>query len=122
MTTTPALTHVFVPVRDQDEALAFYRDVLGFEVRQDMPFDGFRWLTIGSPSHPDIEINLENPFMGRSKEDGEAILALVAKGVMSSLIFRTDQHQFKAGLQFSYQQDEQTTGEHETMGTTRGEK
>ncbi len=90
MTTTPILTHCFLPVRDQDEALTFYRDLLGFEVRQDMPFDGFRWLTIGSPDQPDVQINLENPFMGRSKEDAEAILALVAKGVMSTLILRTD--------------------------------
>jgi catechol 2,3-dioxygenase-like lactoylglutathione lyase family enzyme len=50
------LSHATVWVHDQDEARAFYTDILGFEVRTDQTMDGFRWLTVGPPSQPDIEI------------------------------------------------------------------
>ena len=90
MTTTPSLKICFVSVSDQDEALTFYRDVLGFEVRSDVPFDQYRWLTVSPPSQPGIELNLENPRMGRSAEDADAILALVAKGSMPALIMETE--------------------------------
>ena len=45
------LTSVFVD--DQDHALTFYTDTLGFELRQDVPMGEFRWLTVGSPEQPD---------------------------------------------------------------------
>ena len=89
MTTTPSLKICFVSVHDQDEALAFYRDVLGFEVSSDVPFDQYRWLTVTPPAQPGLELNLENPRMGRSQEDADAILALVAKGSMPALIMET---------------------------------
>ena len=90
MTLTTTLRICFLPVRDQEEALTFYRDLLGFEVRADAPFDQFRWLTVGPPNQPDIEINLENPSMGRSPEDAATILGLVAKGSMTSMIFHVN--------------------------------
>jgi catechol 2,3-dioxygenase-like lactoylglutathione lyase family enzyme len=53
------LSHATVFVLDQDEALKFYRDKLGFEVRTDMTMDnGFRWLTVGPKTQPDMEIIL----------------------------------------------------------------
>lgn len=58
------VSHVFITVHDQDVALAFYRDVLGLEVRTDAPFETFRWLTLGSPEQPDVEVVLEIPEMG----------------------------------------------------------
>ncbi|MHB1615504.1 MAG: VOC family protein, partial [Actinomycetes bacterium] len=61
-----SISHCFLLVRDQDEALAFYRDVLGLQVRTDVAFEGMRWLTVGPGSQPGLEIVLESPGMGRS--------------------------------------------------------
>ena len=47
------LSQCFIAVDDHDAALAFYRDVLGFEVRNDVGFEGMRWVTVGSPAQPD---------------------------------------------------------------------
>lgn len=84
------VSHLFVLVDDQDKALAFYRDVLGLEVRVDAPLEDFRWLTLSAPGQRDLQVVLATPEMGHSGEDAAAIQALLAKGVMSSLIFDTD--------------------------------
>lgn len=86
---TLRLSHAFVTVDDPDKALTFYRDVLGLEVRQDVPFDGFRWLTVGPADHPELQIGLLPPEMGRSEGDATALTALMAKG-LSAVIFRCD--------------------------------
>src|SRR5438093_160835 len=52
------LSHSFLEVDDQDKALAFYRDVLGLEVRNDVTFEGMRWLTDGPKSPPDRELDI----------------------------------------------------------------
>jgi catechol 2,3-dioxygenase-like lactoylglutathione lyase family enzyme len=53
------LSHATIYVLDQDEALKFYRDKLGFEVRNDMTMDnGFRWLTVGPKTQPELELIL----------------------------------------------------------------
>src|SRR5262245_42813730 len=53
------MSHVTIYVLDQNEALKFYRDKLGFEVRKDATMDnGFRWLTVGPKTQPDLEIIL----------------------------------------------------------------
>jgi catechol 2,3-dioxygenase-like lactoylglutathione lyase family enzyme len=53
------LSHATIYVLDQDEALKFYRDKLGFEVRKDGTMDnGFRWLTVGPKTQPDVQIIL----------------------------------------------------------------
>ena len=87
---TIRLSHAFVTVDDPDKALTFYRDVLGLEVRQDVPFQGFRWLTVGPADQPDLQIGLLPPEMGRSEGDAAALHALLAKGVLSAPIFRCD--------------------------------
>ena len=87
---TLRLSHAFVTVDDPDKALTFYRDVLGLEVRQDVPFDGFRWLTVGPAGQPELQIGLLPPEMGRSEGDATALKALMAKGVLSAVIFRCD--------------------------------
>ena len=82
----------FIPVDDFDKALAFYRDVLGLEVRNDVAFEGMRWVTVGSPSQPDMEIVLE-PAIGdpyASDEDKAAAAVLLAKGLLRGVIFRSD--------------------------------
>ena len=52
-----ALASVFVD--DQDRALRFYTEVLGFEKRADVPVGEFKWLTVGSPESPGVELLLE---------------------------------------------------------------
>lgn len=83
------LNHAFVQVHDQDEALAFYRDVLGLELRVDAPFESFRWLTVGPKDQPDLQIVLEDVGMGRPADRG-TLQELLAKGSLSGLIFATD--------------------------------
>ncbi|MGW4422003.1 VOC family protein [Streptosporangium sp. NPDC004631] len=83
------LSHTFIQVHDQDEALAFYRDVLGLELRVDVPFEGFRWLSVGPPSQPEVEIVLEAVGMGRPA-DQATLQGLLAKGSLSGVIFLTD--------------------------------
>jgi catechol 2,3-dioxygenase-like lactoylglutathione lyase family enzyme len=87
---TIKLSHAFVWCLDQDEALRFYTDALGFEVRTDAPMEHMRWLTVGPPDQPDVEVGLLEPVPGASAEDSEAVRRLVAKGVLGSLLFRTD--------------------------------
>ena len=81
----------FLSVDDHDKAIEFYRDALGFEVRNDVRAYGMRWVTIGPPSQPDINIVLEPPAAdpGISPSDREAISDLLAKGLLRGLNFRT---------------------------------
>jgi catechol 2,3-dioxygenase-like lactoylglutathione lyase family enzyme len=84
------ISHTFLPVADQDEALAFYRDVMGLEVRTDVTMEGFRWLTVGSPEQPGLELNLEAVGMGKPETDHDTLRALMAKGSLATLIFMSD--------------------------------
>jgi catechol 2,3-dioxygenase-like lactoylglutathione lyase family enzyme len=80
---------MFILVHDPDEALGFYRDALGLEVRNDVSSDGFRWITVAAPDQ-DVEIVLSQPHGGRSQVEGDALLSLVTKGSLQAAIFRTD--------------------------------
>ncbi|WP_374774548.1 VOC family protein [Streptomyces sp. NBC_01310] len=86
------LAQCFIAVDDHDKALAFYRDVLGLEVRNDVGFEGMRWVTVGSPGQPDVEIVLEPPLADRnaSPSDRQAMAELLAKGLLRGVIFSTD--------------------------------
>ena len=86
------LASCFIAVDDHDKALAFYRDVLGLEVRNDVGFEGMRWVTVGAPSQPGVEIVLEPPVAdpGASTSDKEAAAELLAKGLLRGVIFDTD--------------------------------
>lgn len=85
------LSQCFIAVDDHDKALAFYRDVLGLEVRNDVGFEGMRWVTVGSPLQPDVEIVLEPPAAdpSTSPADKQAMAELLAKGVLRGVIFST---------------------------------
>ncbi|GAT88370.1 lyase [Paenarthrobacter nicotinovorans] len=85
-----SLKYAHVTVNDVDESLAFYRDALGLEVRNDVGSDGQRWVTLGSDAQPDLELVLSPPHAGRSQADGDAIQELLTKGVMPMLVFSTD--------------------------------
>lgn len=87
---TISLHFVNVTVNDVDEALAFYRDTLGLEVRNDVASGGFRWVTLGSTAQPGVEIVLSEPHAGRSQADGDAMQQLLTKGALPMLVFRSD--------------------------------
>ena len=87
---TISLQYAGITVTDVDEALGFYRDALGFEVRNDVANGGFRWVTLGSPVQPDLSIVLSEPHAGRSQADGDALEELLVKGVLQTLVFRSD--------------------------------
>jgi catechol 2,3-dioxygenase-like lactoylglutathione lyase family enzyme len=89
-----AMSHAGVWVRDQDEAKTFYTEKVGLEVRQDVTLEemgGYRWLTVGPPGQPDVQLILSRP--GPPPVDpgtAEQLLELIAKGAMPGGIFRTD--------------------------------
>ncbi|GAA4213947.1 VOC family protein [Actinocatenispora rupis] len=87
---TVSISTVHVLVDDPDAALAFYRDTLGLTVRNEVAHDGFRWIVLYAPSQPEIQIVLSQPHAGRSQQDGDTIAALLAKGELRPLHFRTD--------------------------------
>ncbi|WP_369136867.1 VOC family protein [Modestobacter versicolor] len=72
----------FLPHTDPEASLAFYRDVLGFEVRLDVGYDGMRWITVGPPGQPDTAIVLHPPTAspGLTDDEQRTILELIAKG------------------------------------------
>jgi predicted enzyme related to lactoylglutathione lyase len=84
------LSHSFVYVLDQDEALDFYTRVLGFEKRSDAQMEHMRWLTVSPPTQPDLEINLMALGPPLPPEDVEPLRELVAKGSLGAVIFTTD--------------------------------
>ncbi len=86
---TITVSHTFITVHDQDIALAFYRDVIGLEVRADVPFEDFRWLTVGAPGQEGVEVVLEVPEMGRGEAAPE-IREMMAKGNLAGAMFQVD--------------------------------
>ncbi|MFF5172383.1 VOC family protein [Micromonospora sp. NPDC000089] len=87
---TIALQYCHLTVNDPDEALPFYRDALGLEVRNDVASGGHRWVTLGTPAQPGLEIVISDPHAGRSPADGDALQELLTKGVLPMIVFRTD--------------------------------
>jgi uncharacterized glyoxalase superfamily protein PhnB len=83
------LTTCFVLVSDPDAALAFYRDNLGMEVRNDVARDTFRWITVGSASQPDVSIVLTN-YVNGSPEDNDAVASMIAKGALYGVHLTAD--------------------------------
>lgn len=83
------LSTCFVLVHDPDQALSFYRDTLGLELRGDVAREDFRWLTVGSPSQPNVNICVTN-FLNGSPADVDALSALLAKGALNGVHFQTD--------------------------------
>ncbi|HET9649151.1 MAG TPA: VOC family protein [Microlunatus sp.] len=72
----------FLPQLDPEASLAFYRDVLGFEVRLDVGYGDLRWITVGPVGQPDTAIVLHPPAVGHdiTADERDAVLALIAKG------------------------------------------
>jgi predicted enzyme related to lactoylglutathione lyase len=85
-----SIKYAFLEVDDHEAALAFYRDALGLEVRQDVAMEGARWLTVGPPAQPELGIVLQTAGVGRPDEDAQTIKALLAKGSLGGLVLETD--------------------------------
>jgi catechol 2,3-dioxygenase-like lactoylglutathione lyase family enzyme len=83
------IARCFVFVHDPDLALAFYRDALGFELRKDVANEGFRWITVGAPTQPDVAIIVTN-YLSHNPADRDALAALLAKGALGGVHFQAD--------------------------------
>jgi catechol 2,3-dioxygenase-like lactoylglutathione lyase family enzyme len=81
-----SLSSCFVLVHDPDLALAFYRDVLGLDLRNDVARGDFRWITVGAAAQPGIGIVLTN-YVNGSPADLDTVYALLAKGALYGVHF-----------------------------------
>ena len=81
----------FLPHTDPDASLAFYRDILGFEVRNDVGYDGMRWITVGPAGQPDTSIVLHPPAAdpGITDDERRTIAEMMAKGTYTMLLLAT---------------------------------
>jgi len=78
----------FLPHNDPDAALGFYRDTLGFEVRNDVDYGGLRWITVGPPGQPETCIVLTPPAItpGITDEERRMLVEMMAKGTYAMII------------------------------------
>jgi catechol 2,3-dioxygenase-like lactoylglutathione lyase family enzyme len=78
----------FLPATDPDESLAFYRDALGFEVRNDVGAGKRRWITVGSPDQPQTSIVLTPPAIepGLTDDERRTIAEMMAKGSYATIV------------------------------------
>jgi catechol 2,3-dioxygenase-like lactoylglutathione lyase family enzyme len=81
----------FLPQDDPDAALAFYRDTLGFEVRDDVGYEGMRWITVGPAGQPGTSIVLHPPGAdpGITDDERRTITEMMAKGTYASVLLAT---------------------------------
>jgi uncharacterized glyoxalase superfamily protein PhnB len=81
----------FLPHDDPDAAVAFYRDLLGFEVRNDVGHEGMRWVTVGPQAQPDVNIVLHPPGAdpGITDDERRTITEMMAKGTYASIMLAT---------------------------------
>ena len=81
----------FLPHNDPDASLAFYRDTLGFEVRNDVDYRGLRWITVGPVGQPDTSILLAPPAAdpGITDDERRTIAEMMAKGSYASINLAT---------------------------------
>jgi uncharacterized glyoxalase superfamily protein PhnB len=81
----------FLPHDDPDAALAFYRDTLGFDIRNDVGYQGMRWLTVGPVDQPDTSIVLYPPAAtpGITDDERRTIAEMMAKGTYGIVVLAT---------------------------------
>jgi len=82
----------FLPHNDAEAAIDFYRDKLGFEIRNDVGYNGMRWLTVGPPGQPETSIVLTPPGAdpGITESERATILEMMAKGTYGHVILSSD--------------------------------
>jgi catechol 2,3-dioxygenase-like lactoylglutathione lyase family enzyme len=88
MITNVSLTTIYC--LDQDATRDFYVDTLGFETRADVTMEGFRWVTVGHPNQPDLEITLMTPGPPLDDDAADFIRRQLGKGQMGGLGLRVD--------------------------------
>jgi catechol 2,3-dioxygenase-like lactoylglutathione lyase family enzyme len=78
----------FLPADDPDKSLAFYRDALGFEVRNDVGYGGRRWITVGPVDQPHTSIVLHPPAIdpGLTDDERRTIAEMMAKGSYATIV------------------------------------
>jgi catechol 2,3-dioxygenase-like lactoylglutathione lyase family enzyme len=81
-----------LPQDDPDAALRFYRDILGFEARNDVGYGGMRWITVGPPNQSDTSVVLYPPAAtpGLTDDEQQLIAEMMAKGTFASINLATD--------------------------------
>ncbi|HEV3231996.1 MAG TPA: VOC family protein [Candidatus Dormibacteraeota bacterium] len=81
----------FLPHDDPEASLAFYRDTLGFEVRNDVGYGGMRWITVGPPNQPGTSIVLHPPAAdpGITDDERRTIAEMMAKGSYAIIVLAT---------------------------------
>lgn len=81
----------FLPHNDPDASLTFYRDLLGFEVRNDVGYNGLRWITVGPPEQPGTSIVLYPPAVdpGITEDERRTIVEMMAKGTYGIVVLAT---------------------------------
>jgi len=81
----------FLPHNDPDASLAFYRDTLGFEVRNDVGYNGMRWITVGPVGQPGTSIVLAPPaaYPGITDDERRTIAEMMAKGTYAAILLAT---------------------------------
>jgi uncharacterized glyoxalase superfamily protein PhnB len=82
----------FLPHDDPGATLAFYRDTLGFEVRNDVEYNGLHWITVGPADQPSTSIVLYPPSVapGLTEDEQRTIAEMMAKGTYASINLATD--------------------------------
>lgn len=81
----------FLPHTDHEASLAFYRDLLGFEVRKEVGYNGLHWITVGHPDQPDVSLVLHPPTAdpGVTDDERRVIAEMMAKGTYAILTLAT---------------------------------
>ena len=81
----------FLPHADPEISLSFYRDTLGFEVRNDVGYEGMRWITVGPVAQPDTSIVLYPPTAdpGITDDERRMIAEMMAKGTYATIVLAT---------------------------------
>jgi catechol 2,3-dioxygenase-like lactoylglutathione lyase family enzyme len=87
-----SIHQTFLPHDDPEASLAFYRDTLGFEVRNDVGYGGMRWITVGPVGQPGTSIVLEPPVVegcGKTEDEARTIAEMMAKGTYAGINLAT---------------------------------
>ena len=86
-----SIRYTFLPHTDYEATLGFYRDFLGFEVRNDVGYNDMHWITVGHPGQPDMSIVLEPPAAdpGITEDERRTIAEMMAKGTYARVTLAT---------------------------------
>ena len=86
-----AIHSTFLPQNDPEASLAFYRDILGFEVRNDVAYGAMRWITVGPAGQPGTSIVLAPPGVapGVTEDERRTIVEMMAKGTYAMILLAT---------------------------------